>query len=177
MVSIAVGAVVAAEKFTNMLCQPFTGRLSDRFGRALFVFVGGGFYGLVALAVPFTPTIAAWLSLPAALPILGATPPAFVPLVICNGLLGVADSIREPASMALFADEGTDDGGVASSFGIRELVWRPGSILAPLLGGLLMARVGMQWVFFVGGTVAFAGIATFLGVLSYSHGSDALTQW
>jgi hypothetical protein len=35
----------------------------------------------------------------------------------------------------------------------------------------------MQWVFFVGGTVAFAGIATFLGVLSYSHGSDALTQW
>ena len=63
-----------------------------------------------------------------------------------SGLLGVADSLREPASMALFADEGTSEGGAASGFGFRELVWRPGSVIAPLLGGWLMTTVSMASV-------------------------------
>jgi len=74
--------------------------------------------------------------------VVGTLSAAFLPLLTCNALLGVADSLREPASMALFADEGTEDGSVASSFGIRELVWRPGSVLAPMLGGALMG-IGM----------------------------------
>ncbi|WP_435179773.1 MFS transporter [Halorussus sp. AFM4] len=173
---LAVGAVLTAEKLTNMLLQPFTGRLSDRVGRSLFVFVGGGLYGLVALAVPFTPAIGAALGLPASFPVFGHLSPAFLPLLACNGLLGVADSVREPASMALFADEGTDDGSVASSFGIRELVWRPGSVLAPMLGGALMT-MEIDWVFFVGGAAAFSGVLTFLAVLSWNYGARALTEW
>ena len=53
-----------------------------------------------------------------AVPILGTLPPAYLPLVAFLGLLGVADSFREPVRMVPFADEG----GVASSFGVRELV-------------------------------------------------------
>ena len=173
---LAVSLVITAEKLTNMIFQPFTGRWSDRAGRSLFVFVGGGLYGLVAIAVPFTPAIGAALDLPATFPVVGTLSAAFVPLLACNALLGVADSIREPASMALFADEGTDDGSVASSFGIRELVWRPGSVLAPMLGGALMAT-NMDWVFFVGAAAAFSGIFTFLGVLSRNYGAQALTEW
>jgi MFS family permease len=175
--AVAVSVVITAEKLANMLCQPYTGRLSDRFGRALFVFVGGGCYGLVALVVPFTPAIGTALSVPAAVPLLGALSPAFLPLVALNALLGAADSLREPASMALFADEGTESGGVASSFGIRSLVWRPGSILAPLAGGVLMAEVGMEWVFYLGALAAFAGIAVFAGILVATHGSDGLREW
>jgi MFS family permease len=174
--TLAVSFVITAEKLTNMLCQPFTGRWSDRAGRSLFVFVGGGLYGLVALAVPFTPAIGTALDLPATFPVVGTLSAAFIPLLACNALLGVADSVREPASMALFADEGTDDGSVASSFGIRELVWRPGSVLAPMLGGALMS-VRMDWVFFVGAAAAYSGIFTFLGILSRSYGARALTEW
>ncbi|WP_137283489.1 MFS transporter [Halorussus salinisoli] len=173
---LAVGLVLTAEKVTNMLCQPFTGRWSDRAGRSLFVFVGGGLYGLVAIAVPFTPDVGAALGLPASFPVVGNLSAAFLPLLACNALLGVADSIREPASMALFADEGTDDGSVASSFGIRELVWRPGSVLAPMLGGALMS-MQIEWVFFVGAAAAFSGVLTFLGVLSHNYGTRALTEW
>ncbi|MFB6105272.1 MAG: MFS transporter [Halobacteriaceae archaeon] len=173
----AVGAVLVAEKFTNMLAQPYTGRLSDRFGRALFVFVGGTCYGLVALVVPFTPAIGAALPVPTDLPVLGELGPAFLPLLGLNALLGVADSIREPASMALFADEGSADGGIASSFGIRSIVWRPGSILAPMLGGVLMTGIGMAWVFYVGAAFAFIGVAAFLIILTYTHGAAALTSW
>lgn len=175
--AIAVSVVITAEKFTNMLSQPYMGRLSDRFGRSLFVFIGGGLYGLVALAVPFTPLFGAALPLPSDLPFLGKLSAAFVPLVVLNGLLGVADSFREPASMALFADEGTDNGGVASSFGIREIVWRPGAIIAPLIGGFLMTNMGMEWVFYVGALAAFSGVGLFIGILGYAHGRGAFSKW
>ncbi|WP_436925943.1 MFS transporter [Halosimplex amylolyticum] len=172
----AVAVILAAEKFTNMICQPYTGGLSDKFGRARFVFVGGLFYGTIAVVVPFTPVIGGALGLPDTFPFLGTLSAAFIPLVVLNGLLGVADSIREPASMALFADEGKGQG-VASSFGVRDLVWRPGSVLAPLAGGWLTSNAGIDWVFFLGGAFAFTGVFAFLGILSYNHGRDALAAW
>ncbi|WP_226479245.1 MFS transporter [Natrinema amylolyticum] len=200
---LAVSLTVVAEKFTNMCCQPFTGRLSDGYGRALFVFAGGAAYGLIALCIPFAPAVGtalgspselvvavpaavagtafpAWIPLetvPGRLSPLGGVSPGFVPLVVLSGLLGIADSFREPASMALFADEGTEDGGVASSFGIRELVWRPGSVVAPLLGGWLMYEIGMASVFYVGGAFALTGVGAFLVILVWFHGTGALTEW
>jgi len=194
--AIAVSAVISVEKLTNMLCQPYTGRLSDRFGRASFVAAGGFAYGLVALAVPFTPGIASALGVPSTYPLgtvlpigAGAVPlvdslpatvavaPALFPLLALNGLLGVADSLREPASMALFADEGTDEGGVASSFGIRELVWRPGSVGAPILGGVLTRGVGIDYVFFSGGAAAVVGVGLFLAVGANFFGVESFGDW
>jgi len=173
----AVAVTVTAEKATNMVGQLFTGRLSDAYGRALFVFWGGGAYGLIALAIPLAPAIGSALGTGGTLPALGSVPPAYLPLVCFSGLLGVADSFREPASMALFADEGTDDGGVAASFGVRELVWRPGSILGPLIAGWLMVEVSMAAVFYVGGAFALTGVGAFLAILSVDHGRRALTAW
>jgi MFS family permease len=172
--TVVVGAVLAVEKFTNMLCQPFTGRLSDRRGRASFVFVGGGIYGLVALAIPFAPALGGPVGV--SLPVAGEVTGAVVAVFLLNGLLGVADAFREPASMALFADEGKG-AGITSSFGVRSLVWKPGSVLAPLGGGWLMGQFGIEWVFFAGGVAALSGVVTFFGVLSWQHGSRALHQW
>ncbi|QKY21461.1 MFS transporter [Halolamina sp. CBA1230] len=194
VISLAVSVVYVAEKLTNMLCQPFTGRLSDRYGRSLFVFAGGGGYGLIAVLVPFSPAIGGALGLPtfelivpAALTgmvgvaegysLLGELPPAFFVLVGLNGLLGVVDAFREPASMALFADEGADEGGIAASFGIRELVWRPGSVLGPVMAGWLWSQYGIETVFYVGGAFAVTGALTFAVVLTRFHGRDALTEW
>ena len=173
----AVAVTVTAEKATNMVGQLFTGRLSDAYGRSLFVFAGGGAYGLIAMAIPFSAAVGTALGAGVTVPVLGQLPAAYLPLVALSGLLGVADSFREPASMALFADEGTDDGGVASSFGIRELVWRPGSVAGPLIAGWLMVEVSMAAVFYVGGAFAVTGVLAFLGVLANDHGRSALTAW
>ena len=173
----AVAVTVTAEKATNMVGQLFTGRLSDAYGRSLFVFAGGGAYGLIAMAIPFSAAVGTALGAGVTVPVLGQLPAAYLPLVALSGLLGVADSFREPASMALFADEGTDDGGVASSFGIRELVWRPGSVAGPLIAGWLMVEVSMASVFYVGGAFAVTGVLAFLGVLANDHGRSALTAW
>ncbi|MFC7059297.1 MFS transporter [Halovenus salina] len=177
VVGIAVAVTVTAEKATNMLGQLFTGRLSDTYGRALFVFAGGGAYGLVAIAIPFADSIGSAVGTAMTLPVLGTLPAAYLPLVALSGLLGVADSFREPASMALFADEGQDNGGVASSFGIRELVWRPGSVLGPLIAGWLMVEVSMASVFYVGGAFALTGVGAFFAILFATHGRNALTAW
>jgi hypothetical protein len=67
--------------------------------------------------------------------------------------------------------------GVASSFGIRELVWRPGSVIAPVAAGWLMGNVGLNAVFYVGGGFALLGALTFLGVLRRFHGPGALAEW
>jgi MFS family permease len=173
----AVSLVLVSEKTTNMICQPFTGRLSDGFGRTRFVFAGGAAYGVVALLVPSTPLIGTWLSAPSTFPIVGTVSAAFLPLIAVNGLLGIADSFREPASMALFADEGADGEGVASSFGIRELVWRPGSVVAPVFGGWLMGTAGIDAVFYLGGGAAILAALTFLVVLVRQFGRDALVEW
>ena len=45
-----------------------------------------------------------------------------------------------------------------------------------MLGGVLMG-IGMQWVFAVGAIAAFSGVFTFLGILSRSYGTRALTEW
>lgn len=176
MSAFVVGVVIASEKFTNMLLQPHTGRLSDRYGRALFVFLGGGAYGLIALVFPFTPALGEMLGLAVSVPFLGTVPGALPLIVLLNALLGVADSFREPASMALYADEG-EGSGIASSIGIRSLVWRPGSLGAPILGGWLMTNVGMDVVFFLGSAAALSGALTLFLVLSYRHGRPTLTAW
>jgi len=116
------------------------------------------------MAILFSAVIGTALGAGVTLPILGELPAAYLPLVAFSGLLGIADSFREPASMALFADEGTDDGGVASSFGIRELVWRPGSVAGPLIAGWLMIEVNMASVFYVGGAFAITGVLAFLAI-------------
>jgi MFS family permease len=172
--TVVVGAVLAVEKVTNMLCQPVTGRFSDRQGRALFVFLGGGAYGLIALAFPFASAFEEFFTL--SVPMAGEVTGAVVAVLILNGLLGVADAFREPASMALFADEGKGEG-ITSSFGVRSLVWKPGSVLAPLAGGWVMGQFGIEWVFFAGGVAALSGVATFFGILSWDHGSRALRRW
>jgi len=46
---LAVSLVITAEKLTNMLCQPFTGRLSDRAGRSTFLGILSRSYGTRAL--------------------------------------------------------------------------------------------------------------------------------
>lgn len=172
-----VGIVIAAEKFTNMVCQPYTGHLSDRYGRALFVFAGGGTYGLIVLLIPFAAIIGGWVGIGSfTLPFLGQLPAALPVIVVLNGFLGVADAVREPASMALFADEGKGQG-IASSIGLRSLIWRPGAIAAPMVGGWLMTNIGMQWVFYLAGATALSAALTFLGVLQYNERHGPLTTW
>lgn len=157
-----------------MLAQPITGRFSDIHGRALFIFLGGILYGVLAIAFPFVSNINS--SVLFTIPRIGEFTTVILTAIVLNGMFGIADAFREPASMALFADEGKGEG-ITSSLGLRDLVWQPGSVLAPLLGGWLMAIAGIEWVFFVAGIASFSAVVTFAGILSQKYGRQALVEW
>ncbi|MBS3793253.1 MFS transporter [Candidatus Bipolaricaulota bacterium] len=137
-----VGALLATEKLTNMLLQRYSGKISDQLGRFTILSVGGSAYALGAIFIPFQS--------------------GFWGLIAINGFLGVADSLREPASMALFAEEGQGSG-IASSISLRSIIWRPGSIIAPLIGGLIMDWVGFGYVFWLASAFSVIGLV-FMGV-------------
>ncbi len=151
-----VGLVISAEQTVNMLFQRFTGSLSDRFGRFPMVTLGGCLYavGLVILTTQRTPYA----------------------LIAANGFLGLADAIREPASMAAFADEGQKTGSVGSAFAIRQILWRPSMVLAPMMGGAVMAALGVRSVFYLALAFTIAGVLGVRLVLTLRGTSDGVRQ-
>lgn len=123
---VQVGSIIASEKILNMALQPYTGHLSDRWGRFPLVLAGGSLYALGGGVIAFQRS--------------------FLLLLALNAFLGFADSLREPASMALFAEEAKGSG-IASAFSIRSIIWRPGMVLAPMIGSFVMSVMGINYVF------------------------------
>ncbi len=126
--ALQIGVILAAEKIVNMFLQRYSGKISDRIGRFSMLFLGGSTYAIGAIFIPFQKS--------------------FWALLAINGFMGLADAFREPASMALFADEGRGSG-IASSFSIRSLIWQPGAIIGPMIGGGLMEWLGFGYVFWL----------------------------
>ena len=136
-----LGIVVAARYLPMVLVQGFAGKLSDRVGRAPLVVTGG----VIFLVSPFL--------LPTQSTLLG--------LSAISLLFGLGDSIRVPASWAVFADEGVDSG-PATSFSFRMLAWRPGILIGPVLGGLIKDLTNIAHTFHFGGFFVFVALVIYL---------------
>lgn len=126
-------------------------------------------------------TVATWLSVPRDETRVRGF--AFSHLALNERLLTVtsvraqyADAVREPASIALFADERSGSG-ITRSFRIRGIVWRSGALLAPVLGGYLMDAVAMWVVFVVAGAVPLVGAPTMVGIVTLRDGPGKVTRW
>lgn len=120
--------IVMAALFTPMaIGQGFTGNWSDRIGRRPLIIGGGLLYLFGACLLPWQLT--------------------FWRLVGISALLGLADTIRIPASWAVFADEGVESG-PATAFSFRMLAWMPGSLIGPLLGGVIKDTLGIATTFY-----------------------------
>jgi len=89
--------------------------------------------------------------------------------------LGTEPTVAGGVAHGRETERAPHNSGVASSFGIREFVWRPGSVAGPLIAGWLMVEVSTASVFYVGGAFAVTGVLAFLAVLAYDHGRTALT--
>jgi DHA1 family multidrug resistance protein-like MFS transporter len=141
MSALFVGGILAGGKLTKALTQGYVGDLTDRIGRKhRFVFVGAMLYALGAALIPLA-EFAVGMVPPVAVPIPGAAavtlPPAFLPLFVAFGVCGVADSIRLPASMALFVEEGEQFDAVAGSMSLRSIAWKVGQVVGPVTVGTL----------------------------------------
>ncbi|PSP62090.1 MFS transporter [Halobacteriales archaeon QH_8_64_26] len=155
----AIGGVLAGGKLTKSLLQGVVGGYTDRAGgKHRFVIAGTLTYALSAAMIPLA-GYAQGVIPPLSLSLLGTSlslVPAFVPLFAAYAVIGVADSLRLPASMALFVEEGEHFDAVAGSLSLRSIAWKVGQVLGPF-------SVGVIWDLTSVGT-AFLTAAIFITV-------------
>ena len=158
--AFAIGWIMAGGKATKAVTQGFVGGLTDRYGRRHgFVALGALLYGVgtavVPLAAYFEGTVA-----PVTVSYLGDSQTlggAFFALFGAYSLLGVADSIRLPASMSLFVDEGERRDSVASAMSLRSISWKVGQVVGPVIVGTTMDFTTTETGFLLAaGFIAFA---------------------
>jgi MFS family permease len=163
--AFAIGWIMAGGKLTKALTQGFVGDLTDRYGRKHhFVALGAILYGIGTAVIPLAAYFEGVIA-PVTVSYLGDAQTlggAFFALFAAYSLLGVADSIRLPASMALFVEEGEEYDSVASSMSLRSISWKIGQVAGPVLVGTTMdftsTEIGflLAAAFIVFATVVFA---------------------
>ncbi|SEP22893.1 Predicted arabinose efflux permease, MFS family [Halorientalis persicus] len=164
MSALFVGGILAGGKLTKALTQGYVGTLTDRIGRKhQFVFVGAMLYALGTALIPLA-EFAVGLIPATTVPVPGmgavTLSPAFLPLFLAFGVCGVADSIRLPASMALFVEEGEQFDAVAGSMSLRSIAWKVGQVVGPVTVGTLWDYTDVFVAFWTAsGLIAVATLA------------------
>jgi DHA1 family multidrug resistance protein-like MFS transporter len=171
-----IGYILAGGKLTKTLFQGYVGDLTDRIGRKdSFVAVGAGLYAVGTAMIPFAGTAATMVptvDVAALGTTLTATGP-FIVLFTAYGILGIADSIRLPASMALFVEEGEVFDSVASAFSLRSIAWKVGQIIGPVSVGLIWDTMGVFAAFWTAAVFILLASGTFLVVHRRATGMAA----
>jgi len=163
MSPILVGGILAGGKLTKSLTQGLVGSYTDEFGHEhYFVFVGALLYAVGAATIPLAEFAAGWFA-PLTVRVAGMVttlPAAFFPLFGAFAVCGLADSIRLPASMALFVEEGEHFDAVAGSLSLRSLAWKVGQVVGPVSVGALWDATDVFTAFVtVGGFIVVAALA------------------
>jgi len=167
MSPVLVGGILAGGKLTKSLTQGVVGSYTDRLGhRHVFVFVGAVLYALGAAIVPFAEYAVDWFApMSIGLGSLSTTlPPAFFPLFGAFAVCGIADSIRLPASMALFVEEGEHFDAVAGSLSLRSIAWKVGQVAGPVSVGVLWDATSVFAAFFTASAFIAVAAVAFLGL-------------
>lgn len=145
--AFAIGWIMAGGKLTKALTQGFFGTLTDRWGhRHYFVALGALLYAVGTAAIPLA-ALAEGQIAPIEVSVFGDTQRlggAFFILFGAYSVLGIADSIRLPASMSLFVDEGERYDSVASAMSLRSISWKVGQVLGPVLVGSTMDAISTE---------------------------------
>ncbi|MFC5279191.1 MFS transporter [Halorubrum rubrum] len=164
--AFAIGWIMAGGKATKAVTQGFVGDLTDRYGRRhAFVAIGALLYGVGTAAIPLATYFEGTVD-PVTISYLGDAQTlggAFFALFAAYSLLGVADSIRLPASMSLFVDEGGRHDSVASAMSLRSISWKVGQVVGPVLVGATMDVTSTETGFLL--AAGFIGFATTLFAL------------
>lgn len=162
MSAVLIGGILAGGKLTKGLAQGYVGKVADRVGNyEWFIFAGTVGYAIGTALIPaavyadsFLPSVtvsAAGDSVTIA--------PAFFVLFAAYCILGMADSLRLPTSMALFVQEGEHYDAVAGSLSLRSVSWQVGAIFGPVVVGALFDHVSYFGGFWVaGGFMLVAGL-------------------
>ena len=161
---LLIGGILAGGKLAKGLSQGPVGAYADRVGQLhWFVVVGTVGYALGTALIPAAGVVDGAFD-PVAVGVPGVATvslgPAFLALFLAYAVLGVADSLRIPTSMALFVREGEYYDAVAGSLSLRSVAWQVGAIVGPLAVGGTLDAVSFAAGFWLAAAFALvAGVA------------------
>ncbi|GAA0252569.1 MFS transporter [Haladaptatus pallidirubidus] len=135
-----VGGIMAGGKLTKSITQGKVGHWTDRIEHThWFILAGALVYALGTALIPLAGFAHVYIP-DMTVNALGeemALPGAFFVLFAAYAVLGIGDSLRLPASMALFVGEGEQFDAVASSLSLRSIAWKIGQVGGPVLVGAI----------------------------------------
>lgn len=163
MNAFLIGGILAGGKLTKGVAQGYVGEFADRVGREeWFIFAGTAGYAIGTALIPAAPlasSVISGVTLAAGSRELTLTP-AFFLLFVAYAVLGIADSLRLPTSMALFVEEGEYYDSVAGSLSLRSVSWQVGAIIGPLVVGATF-----DYISFFAGFLLAAGLMIAAGLV------------
>jgi MFS family permease len=163
MSAFLIGGILAGGKLAKGLSQGYVGDWADRVGGyEWFILAGTIIYALGTALVPMATPISravGGVEVPG-FPGEASVLPAFVALFLAYVLIGIADSLRLPTSMALFVEEGEYYDAVAGSLSLRTVSWQIGTIVGPVVVGAVFDVVSFSAGFWLAaGSMIVAGWA------------------
>ena len=132
--SIQLGLVVASSSFSNLVCLPFMGPLSDRFGRKIFLLLGLLMLGFAFLGL-------AWVK-------------DIEHLILLRCVQGIAMSMHLPVAQAYLGDL-TPVGEEGRWMGYLNAILFSGVGAGPFFGGMMNDLFGFQSVFIISALLLF----------------------
>ncbi|WP_321111430.1 MFS transporter [Halorussus salinisoli] len=170
-----IGGIMAGGKLTKSLTQGWVGDLTDRFGnKSRFILAGALVYALGTALIPMA-GFAAGVVPSVTIAGLGhemVLPGAFFVLFAAYSVLGIGDSLRLPASMALFVEEGEYFDAVGSSLSLRSIAWKVGQVGGPVLVGAIWDATSFLVAFWT--AAAFIVVST--GVFAWLFTAEAAPE-
>ena len=143
---LQVGLIIASFNIARTFIYPFSGRLSDRWGRKPFITIGLLLYALVSVLYVMATRVET--------------------LILVRLLHGMTSVLVAPVAMALVADIAPKDR-MGLYLGTQNMAVMLGLGVGPVAGGIIRDFFGMHMAFYAMGGLA---LLTFLGVAAFIPG-------
>jgi len=143
--SSQVGLIISFHIFLIALLQRPFGKLADRYNKLFLVIIGSSLGALALLLTPITRN--------------------FLQLLFISSLMGLGGATTMPSTAAITVEVGQRLG-MGISMGLFNTAAGVGTILAPLIAGIVMDILGIKSVFLVAGVIILLGILVFYHYVS-----------
>ena len=135
-----IGVIISSNIFiTAFLQRPF-GALADRYNKFHLILIGSSIVALSLILVSFSHN--------------------FWELFFISALMGIGAALAIPSAQAITVKVGNTLG-MGVSMGMFNMAMSVGMIIAPLISGVVMDKLGIKSVFYVSGIIIFCGVLVF----------------